>query len=476
MDFRQFLLLLQARRRLFWAVFGSIMAVVISITAVLPKTYLGEVQVIVDSKASDPITGLVMPQLLQSANLATQIDIISSHNVAAKVVDTLHLASVPDLQEQFREDTDGEGSIRDWLADKLLNHLEVKPSRQSNMITIRFFSSNPELASRGANTFADEYVQTSMELAADPARRQSSWFDSQMRVLRSNVQTAQRHLSEFQKQEDIVGTDDHLDVETARLAELTTQLVGAQTANYDAQTRLKQMTQALARDQLDELPDILGNPLLQSMKVDLTRAQANLANTAQRFDRNHPQYISAAAQVASLQNKLVAEVSTARGSINQAAQIAERRATELQRAVDAQKSRILGLKHRHDTLDVLKHDVDASQRAYEMAEQRASEVRLQGRLDQSNIAVLNAALTPLKAARPKWWLNLLVGFVLGSTLGLGSVLVAELRDKRVRSRDDLSRYADLVVLTELPHIKAGGWTARLRLRGRNQPLLEAKPA
>jgi polysaccharide biosynthesis transport protein len=473
-DFSQFLQLLRARRRLFATVFGSILAVAIVITAFQSRKYMGEVQVIVDSKVSDPITGMVMPQLLQSANLATQIDVITSHNVAARVADALHLASDPEEQAAFREDTDGAGTIRDWLADKLLNHLEVKPSRQSNMITIRFFASSPEFASRGANTFAEQYIQTSMDLTADPARRQSVWFDSQLKVLRSNIETAQHRLSEFQREEDIVGTDDHLDVETAKLTELSTQLVTAQTAMYDAQTRLRQMNQALARNQLDQLPDILGNTLLQSMKVDLTRAQGNLANTAERFDRNHPQYISAAAQVAALQDKLAAEIATAKGSITQTAEIAERRAGELQRAVDAQKARILGLKRRHDTLDVLKHDVDTAQHAYDVAEQRAGEVRLQGQLDQSNIAVLNPAIPPLSAARPRWWLNILVACVFGSTLGLASVLMDELRNRKVRSREDLSRYADLVVLAELPHILARG--RPLRLRGRNQPLLEAKPA
>jgi chain length determinant protein EpsF len=471
-DLSQFLQLVRARGGLFWTVFCSIVGAAIVITSILPKKYVGEVQVIVNSKPSDPITGLVMPQLVESANLATQIDVIASHKVGAKVVDALHLASLPEVQAQFQEETGGDGSIRDWLADNLLGHLEVKPSRQSNMITIRFLASSPDFAAQGANTFADAYIQTSMELTADPARRQSSWFDSQIKVLRSNIETAQGHLSEYQRQQNIVAADEHLDVETAKLAEMTTQLIGAQTTMYDAQTRLKQMNQALARNQIDELPDILGNPLLQSMKVDLTRLQGTLAETAERFDRNHPRYISAAAQVAALQAKLASELATAKGSINQAAEIAQRRAAELQRAVDAQKARILGLKRRNDTLDVLKHDVDAAQHAYDIAEQRASEVRLQGQLDQSNIAVLNVAIPSQKPARPRWWLNLLVGFVLGTTLGLASILIVELRNRKIRSREDLTRYTDLVVLAELPHIAVGRWS----LRGRNQPLLEAKPA
>jgi len=163
-DLSQFLHLLRARRRLFWAVFGSIVAAAIAITSILPKSYLAEVQVIVNSKASDPITGQVMPQTLESANLATQIDVITSHNVATKVVDALHLASSPQLQAQFQEETGGAGSIRDWLADNLLGHLEVKPSRQSNMITIRFLASNAEFAAQGANNFADAYIQTQTQL------------------------------------------------------------------------------------------------------------------------------------------------------------------------------------------------------------------------------------------------------------------------------------------------------------------------
>jgi chain length determinant protein EpsF len=468
MDLIQFMRLLQARKRLFWSVLGAVMGLAIALTFVMTKTYLGEVSVIVDSKVSDPITGLIIPEQLEAANLATQIDVITSHNVAAKVVDRLKLASIPTVREQFLEETEGAGTIRDWLADKLIKRLEVKPSRLSNMVTIRFGGSDPVFAASVANAFADAYIQTSLELTADPARRQAAWFDSQIRDLRTNVDTAQRRLSEYQRKQNMIGTtDDHLDVENARLVELTTQLVTAQTTMYDARTRLRQVDHALERGQLEQLPDILGNPVLQSMKVDLVRAQGNLAQTAQRFDRNHPQYASAAAQVTDLQAKLAAEVQTAKGSINQTAEIAERRAMQLQSAVDEQQKRILDLKRRHDEIDVLSHDVAEAQHAYDSASQRASEVRLQGHLDQSNIAVLNPAIPPLKAARPSLKLNLAVGLVLGTTLALGAVLATELRNRRVRTQDDLVRSSGLVVLAELPRLATS--SRRRRLRKRSQP-------
>jgi succinoglycan biosynthesis transport protein ExoP len=468
MDLIQFMRLLQARKRLFWSVFGAVVGLAIALTFVMPKTYLGEVSVIVDSKVSDPITGQIIPEQLEAANLATQVDVITSHNVAAKVVDRLKLASIPTVREQFLEETEGAGTIRDWLADKLLKRLEVKPSRLSNMVTIRFGGSDPVFAANVANAFADAYIQTSLELTADPARRQAAWFDSEIRDLRANVDAAQRRLSDYQRKQNMIGTtDDHLDVENARLAELTAQLVTAQTTMYDARTRLKQVDHALERGQLEQLPDILGNPVLQSIKVDLVRAQGNLAQTAERFDRNHPQYASAAAQVTDLQAKLAAEVQTAKGSISQTAEIAERRAMQLQSAVDEQQKRILDLKRRHDEIDVLSREVAAAQHAYDSASQRASEVRLQGHLDQSNIAVLNPAIPPLKAARPSLKLNLAVGLIFGTTLAIGAALAAELRNRRVRTQDDLVRSSGLVVLAELPRLATS--SSRRRLRKRSQP-------
>jgi succinoglycan biosynthesis transport protein ExoP len=479
MDLSQFIRLLRARRRLFWSVLGGVLLAAIILAFVMPKTYLGEVSVVVDSKLSDPITGMVMPEQMMSTNIATQIDVIQSHNVALKVVDKLHLTDKPSVREDFLEDTDGEGSIRDWLADKLGRHLTVKPSRLSNMIVIRVTAPEPGAAAALANAFGEAYMQTSLELSADPARRQAAWFDAQIRDLRGAVDTAQGRLSEYQRKENMVGaSDDHLDVESAKLSELTTQFVAAQTAVFDARTRLKQVDQALVHGNLEELPDIIGNPVLQSMKVDLVRAQGNLAETEQRFDHNHPQYLSAAAQVKALQAKLVAEINVAKGSITQTADIAEKRANQLQSAVDEQKAHILDLKRRHDQLDILDREVTAAQHAYDAASQRASEVRLQGQLDQSNIAILNPAVVPLKPWRPKLWLNSLVGLVLGASLALGAVLITELRNRKVHSRDDLIGFAGIMVLAEMPRLtgRSRRVASRSRTRRFRQQALRAEGA
>lgn len=445
-----------ARRRMFVLVLTSIVGAATAYSLLKARTYVAEVAVVVDAKNTDPVTGTPLPQQMQSSIQATQADVISSHNVALKVVDQLQLAADPETQRQFSADNDARGSIRDWLADKLRDKLTVKSSRDSNVITLAAEARTPELAARIANAFADGYIQASLELRIDPAKRQAVWFDDQLQGLRKALEGAQKRLSDYQQERKIVGTDDKLDVENAKLNEISSQMVIAQTAMYDAESRQKQMTQALQRNQLEEVPDILGNSLLQSMKADLVRAEGRLAQVSQRYDRNHPENISAAAEVQSIKTKLAAELATVQGSINQAAQLARQRASEGQKALEEQKQKILAWKQERDGLDVLNREVENAQRAYDAAMQRTSELRLTSRLDQTNIAVLNPATPPLKPAGPKVLRNIILAVLAGTILAAGAVLALELIDPRVRSSADLLDLDDggaLVVLAEIRDLR-----------------------
>jgi uncharacterized protein involved in exopolysaccharide biosynthesis len=217
-----------------------------------------------------------------------------------------------------------------------------------------------------------------------------------------------------------------------------------------------------------QLPDILGNSLLQNMKAELARAEAKLAEVAERYDRNHPQYIAASAEINALRSKLWAEIGTARGAIEQSARLSERREGELQQALDQQKETILELQKQRDQQAVLYREVENAQRTYDAASQRSSQVRMESEFTQSNIAILNPAIPPMNPAKPRVMLNLILSIVAGGLLGAASALLMELRDRRVRDRHDLIGSIDAPLLGELPPINASG-----RKRGRGGEMVPA---
>ena len=450
MKLGQIFVVLRARFPLVFGVLCLIVAVVGTLSVVLPKRYVAAVSLVVDTKAADPVTGALLPLQMLPGYLATQIDIIKSHSVALKVVDRLKLTELPDVVEQYREETDGAGSIRDWLADRLLLQLDVRPSRESSVIDVAYTSVDPRVAADMANAFGDAYVQTSLELKVDPARRQAGWFEDQVADLRTALEAAQQKLSNYQSEHEIVASaPDRIDIESARLAELASQLVVAQSSMYAAATRQKQMGDAVRRDRVDELPDVLGNQLVQSLKAELVRSEAKLADLNSHYGTNHPAYVSAAAERDSLRAKLDAELGTARGAIDQSAEIASRQLAMLQDAVEQQKTRVLELNEQRDRLAVLTRDVDSARAAYDAALDRKAHVRLESEIDQTDIAVLNPAVPPLKPAYPLLALNLALAVVLGLALGGGAALLGESSNRRVRARADLAELCGVPVLAEL---------------------------
>jgi chain length determinant protein EpsF len=456
MRLSQFVRILWVHRLMCFGIVIATLALAMAASFLLPEKYTGESAVVVDERGIDPLAQQgAMPVQMTASFVATQVDVIESHNVALKVVDRMKLVMDPAVIEKFNDKTGGVGSIRDWEAEELLKSLSVKPSRESNVIFLQFVARKPQVAADIANSFADNYITTSLELKVDPARRQAGWFDQQVNDLRSALETAQQKLSAYQGQHGVIGNDDNnrLDAETARLTEISNHMVAAQAAMYDAETRQKQMSDALTKGRSSESVTVLQNPLLQNLKTELARSEARFADVSQRFDHNHPQYMSAQAELESLREKVAGEISNSVGTVAREAQIARQNMTDLQRAMEQQRKRILDLQHNQDEYTVLKRDVESARAAYDSSLQRGGETRLESRLNNTNTAILNYAYPPMKASSPRLFLNLALAIVLGSLLAVSASLIKERFDPRVHSRADLLEGAELAVLAELPRAR-----------------------
>jgi chain length determinant protein EpsF len=451
MGLAQMLRILRGRALLFTAVVLLVVTAVGLISLISPKKYVAELALVVDMQGNDPMKEAALAPALVPTHLSTQTEIIRSRNVATKVIETMGLATSPTVVEAFREsgaDTD----LNSWLVENVLRSVDAKTARSSNIIRVSYTSTDPNNAAAMANAFADAYIQTSLELKVDPARRQVTWYEQQVSQLRDELVASQQRLAKYQSDHGVLGVDDaRMDVENARLQEISNQLVTVQAAMFDANSRSQQITSS---DQLDALPDLLKNPTIQSLKSELARAEAKLAEVSGRYGVNHPQYLASAAEVTSLKSKLNMEIGVTRGSLVQGAAIARRQVGDVQKALDEQKDRIIALKRQQDELSVLKRDVESARAAYDAALQQANQTKLESRVDRTNVAILNPAMAPLTPDSPRILLNLVVGFIVGVVLAVGLILTLEVCSRRLRSAEDLADFTDLPVLAELPALPA----------------------
>lgn len=445
MNFTLFLRILYARRKIILITLLMTVAVTAVVSLLLPKTYKASTSLVLNYKGADPVTGMPMPAQLLPGYMATQVDIVSSRNVALKVVDDLKLAEGPAVNQQFMEATEGKGTIRDWLANLLLKNIEVVPSRESSVLDINYKGADPQFAAAIANAFAAAYQLTSIQLKVEPAKKAAMYINDQIKVLRDNFETAQKKLSKFQQDNGIVSSDsrvDGIDVEAARLNELSAQLVAAQGQLIEAASRRSQASGSAA----GESPDVMSNSLIQNLKAGLGNAESKFAEISQRLDKNHPQYQGARAEVDKLRSELDLQIRAASNSVGNSARIYQQRESEIRAALAQQKTKVLQINRTRDDLKLLRNEMESAQRAYETTTQRFTQTNLEGQSNQTDIAVLNAAVAPLTPSNPRINFNILISIFLGTMLGVGLGLLAELMDRRVRSTEDLVEALKLPVL------------------------------
>lgn len=454
MNIQQFLLALRARFSVFATVLATTVLAAIVASLLLPKSYKATVSLLVDAKDEQSLSNVLRPLILPQERLSymqTQMDILTSRKVARKAVQDLKLAESPSTRAAF-EKAGGEGSIGDWLVESLLKNLKVETS-QSNVIQANFSSADPRLSAMVANAFAKAYVDTMLELRVEPTREAAAWFDEQLKGLRANLEDAQAKLTTYHQQQGIVSADERFDVENTRLGVLSDEVAKAQEQTFQWNSREQQARKFLGQGgSPDRLPDVLDNPFIQKLKADLLHRETKLQELATQYGPNHPQYQRQLSENQSLREKLDAEMRKIVAGIESSAHQNRQREADLMKAMAAQRARLLGLKENRNQFTVLRRNVESAERAYDTAMQRSVVSQVDSRASQTNVTVLNPAVVPSEPSHPKIGLNVALAVVIGMMLGIGIVVLMEMFDRRVRSRNDLDNAWNVPLLGVL-----NGW-------------------
>lgn len=461
MTFEQLFSILKARWIVALGVFLLVVGAVTGKTLLKAKEYTAEGSVIVDIKSPDPIAGMVLAGAASPSFLMTQIDVMTSQRVALRVVSDLKLNEVPALRDNWMASTKGVGDFRGWLADMFRHSLQVHPSRGSNVINVAFTGADPEFAAAITNAFIKAYLDTNLQLRTEPAKQYSRFFNNNGKQLREDFESAQAKLSKFQQEQGLVVTDERLDVEMARLNELSTQQVQMQTAVADSGSR-----QAAVNAQGDKTQDVMMNTLVVSLKNTLTQQENQLQQLSTKLGGEHPQVKELENSIADLRQKLDTEVKRVSSSFGISNAVNVSRENQVRAALEAQRSKVLRMKAVRDQAAMLQRDADNAQRIYENMVLRQNTTSLESQAFLDNVAALELATAPSVPSGPRILNNIGLGALGGAVLALMAALLLERRDRRLRTFGEIEPLTSLPAIGRIPSFKkkkAPGLPSRLRM-------------
>lgn len=447
MTIQQVFRILRARARLIVAVFVAAAVLGVVLALLLPRGYDAEAALVIDAKSANALLGGLLPPQMLNSYMRTQVDVITSKRVLERAATDAAIARDTELLDQWRAETEGQLAFPVWFAENLRSGLTVDPAGDSNLVTITYRCRVPERCADVANAVAKAYIDTNLEMKVEPARHYAQWFEARNDGTRARLDEARGKLSAFQREHGIVATDERVDIETARLEELSRQLVAAQAERSGSRSRSGQDSHA------QTLPEVVQSPLLGGLKSELARLEAQREQAMSRLGRNHPEIVRTTREIESLQRRLNLETSRIVGSLDTADRVNAAREAEIRAALDRQKAKVLALKARRDEMAALQQEVDSAQRAYDLVNGRFAETSLESQAQQTNVFVLSPATPPREPAAPRRALIVALSALLGGLTGVGIALALELVRRRLRSEADVVEVLGVPVLGVLPRAR-----------------------
>ena len=465
MSLQQLFMIIKARYKIALTTLLVVTIATLAASLLLPKRYTASTAVMVDMHTTDPIMGNI-DSPMTAAYLPTQVDIINSDRTAQKAVKALGLIQNKAVHDKWLQMTNGDGAFEIWLVELMQKGLDVKPSRDSNVITITYTSADPNFSAAVANAFAQAYMDTNIELKVEPARQNANWFQGQGKTLRDNLELAQKKLSNYQQRKGIVITDERLDSETEKLSDLNTQLTIIEATSADTRSKISASSNA------ENLPEVMLSPLIYNLKADINRLESKLNEASINLGSNHPQYKRMQSELASLKEQLEKETSHIGRSYSTTEDVSLNKAANIRGLIAAQKRKLFELKHERDEANVLLSEVSSAQKAYDAVSQRFTQTNLEGQSTQTNVSVLTPAYSPLRPSSPLPKLYTLIAVVIGTLIGIGFALMSEMMDRRVRIAEDIEQLLGIPVLGELIKQQSAikRWWRSIRIFRRNKKL------
>jgi uncharacterized protein involved in exopolysaccharide biosynthesis len=420
MSIVQFVRILWARRLIVLAAMVSCMIGAFVVTRLLPPRWEATSRVMLNVMKPDPVTGEIIAGAGLRSYVSTQIELVKDYSVAGQVVDQLGWLSDPGMiaRYQKRKASDTR-DFRRWLAQIIMDNTKPKLVNDSNILEINYDSDTQDNAKGIADAIRQAYIDSSLMLRRNEATRNAAWFSDETEKLKGQLDAAEDALTQYEKQSGVYIGDDKTDLDTARL-------------------------RAMAAEGAAAAPIQIAPPTVLPAETELAAVNAEIAQASQTLGPNHPEIQALRAKRTLLTGELASERAAASRGIGPGGQ------ANLDRAVEAQKSRVLAQSDKIERLRQLQTEVNLRRDQFDKASARAADYMQQEGVADTGIVPLGSAVTPQKPVFPNMPLIMIGSVGLGLGMGVFSALLVELLGRRVRGVEDLRSLEEAPLLAVIP--------------------------
>lgn len=469
------------RRR--WEVLLASIAVCVGIALllllVMQPQYTASMELGIKTKPDQLVNldALMDDYLSNDSAITTELDVITSRKIAARVIDKLDLMHNPDFmssggvfshiiyavkfflfpshEDQKRAGEADANARRTMAVNGFLSHLDVSIKPRSYTIVVQYTASDPVLAARIANEVGQQYLDSQLEDQFDATRRANDWMNTRIAEMQKKVEASELAVKTFREAHNLTEAQGVL-LSDQQLSELNSQLILARTQLAEAEAKYGQARKLQnQRGGIESAAEVLDNQLITNLREQEAEVRSNLSDLESRYGPRHPRIITTKNQLRDLQRKINEEIGKIRESLGNNVAVAQARVNTLQEQLEALQNKNSMSSSASVQLAELQRQADAEKTLYESFLSRSKEIA-QMDFVQPNARIISSAEVPMKPSKPRKTMVLALSFILGCGLGGALMLLLEALDSGFRTTSQIESMLGVHafgLLAELPHDK-----------------------
>ena len=396
---------------------------------------------------------------------ATQLELLKSRVISERVVQQMHLVPAvvgappkrPWWEELFRSESVKEAppspeeaarTAARNAADGFRAALVVTPVRNTKLVRVSYASTNPKLAADLLNTLAQNFANFNLEQRYDSSSYAKTFLEGKLADTKAKLETNERALIDFQRENGIVSLDERQTVLTSTLADYTN------AANKTEQERARaESLYELSKTNPEAALQVLDSKTVQSLKEQRAKLQGEYADLSRIYKPGFPKMQQVQAQIDEVEKNLAAEVDAVKKSIETSYQSVLAQQKSINAKLAQTKKDVYDLQARSIKYNILKRDVDTDRTIYNGLLTRLSEVGVTGGTGANNITVVDRAEIPGVPFSPNLRQNLSIALLLGLIGGVALAFFVEYLDDTIRTPEDMEKLTQLPVLGVVPRMQ-----------------------
>jgi succinoglycan biosynthesis transport protein ExoP len=347
--------------------------------------------------------------------------------------------------------------------DMIMGNEQVDGIVGTNLFTIKYRHTDPEMAQRIANTLADVFATNNLERSTDSSNRAAVTLAKEIAELQTKIRHDTETLFSYQREHNLPPESaGPLDVEGQRLASLSKELLEAQNERNTAEAIYKT---ASASEDKYSIPEVQANARITSLRDRISTLKEKKAALEVTYTKEWPEVKKIDVALKPLETELDRMVTETIGGLKTKYDSALAHENSIRTMYNSQKGTTS--QQTRDQIEVAaqKQTIETNQQYLNTLLNRSRDVQAlnNDHANEVNVETYSRLGVPIGPARMR---NIMIAFLLSLVAGIGLAFLLDFLDDTVKSVDDIDRYIHLPALAMIP---ASNGARRLKGLGAGPP-------